>query len=151
MIELDSAGTAVARATIFEDKCSEDPRAIFLSQVLPAFQIHHANKRAADLVATAATLLTNAALGDAQVTVAAARVLDRRYRAYRGSLAVTTSDDSLARRRSLFADYKELENIDAAQRIGAVFITSDDLRLWFDDLARRAIGFIDALEESQDV
>jgi len=151
MIELDSSRTAVARATIFEDKCSENPRAVFLAQIMPAFQIHHENQRAADLVATAAVLLANTELNDAEATIAAARVLDRKYRAYRGSLAVTPSDDSLARRKSLFADYQELKDIDANQRIGAVFITSDNLRAWFDDLALQAIAYVDQLDETQNV
>ena len=76
----------------------------------------------------------------------AARVLDKTYRVYRGSLAVTTEYDSVNRRKSLFKDYEELEGIDADQRIGATLITSDDLRAWFDELAGKAIAYIDGPE-----
>jgi hypothetical protein len=146
MIELNDAGTAVMRATIFEDKCSEDPRAMFRDKIIPAFKAHHENKRAADLVAAAATLIERTGLGGTEATKAAAQVLDMRFRSYRGSLAVTSSEDSLARRRRLFKDYEKLADIKASQRIGGVLVTADDLRTWFGDLAQRAIAFIDTLE-----
>jgi hypothetical protein len=146
MIELDEAGTAVARATIFEDKCSEHPRHMFRYEILPAFRVYHDNKRASELVATAAALIEKIGIDGTRSTIAAARVLDKNYRAYRGSLAVTTADDSLERRKKLFKNYGELKDMQAAQRIGAVLITSDDLRAWFDQLAGRAIAYIDHLE-----
>jgi hypothetical protein len=146
MIELDDSGSAVLRATIFEDKCSDNPRTMFRDGIIPAFKEHHENKRASDLVATAAALIEKSGLDGTKATVAAARVLDKQFRAYRGGLAVTPSDDSLARRKSLFKGYDELEGIEADQRIGATLITSDDLREWFADLAMSAIAYIDNLE-----
>lgn len=145
MIEFDEACSTVARATIFEDKCSEHPRDKFRDEIMPAFKEHHLNKRAADLVATAATLIGRIGLDGTESIRAAARVLDKSYRAYRGSLAVTTADDSLERRKSLFKGYDELEDIQADQRIGATLVTSTDLRVWFDQLATRSITYIDSL------
>lgn len=46
MIELDPEGMAVARATIFEDKCSTSPRAKFRDEILPTFKNYHVNRRA---------------------------------------------------------------------------------------------------------
>jgi hypothetical protein len=103
MIELDKAGKAVTRATIFEDKCSENPDHTFNSKILPAFKVHHENRRAAELVATAAALITKTGLDGTESIRAAARVLDVRYRAYRASLALTTADDTLERRKNLNA------------------------------------------------
>lgn len=145
MIELNDTATEITRATIFEDKCSEDPRTTFRDKIIPAFQTYHENKRAAQLVACAAALIEKSGLDGTKATRAAARVLDIRFRAYRGSLAVETIDD-LERRKRLFKDYDRLAHINADQRIGAVFVTGDDLRAWFDDLAQRAIAFIDSLE-----
>jgi hypothetical protein len=145
MIEMDATGTAIVRATIFEDKCSEHPRTKFRDEIMPAFKVHHQNRRAAELVATAAALITRLGLDGTKSTKAAARVLDKKYRAYRGSLAVTSVDDSLERRKKLFKNYDELDGIKASQRIGATLITGDDLRGWFDELAGRAIAYIDTL------
>jgi hypothetical protein len=145
MIQLDQSGSAIIRATIFEDKCSEDPRAMFRDNIMPAFKAHHGNERASDLVAAAATLIGKIGLDGTASTKAAARVLDKKYRAYRGSLAVTKSEDTLARRQRLFKGYEKLSNINPDQRIGAVLITSDDLRAWFDKLADKAVAYIDRL------
>jgi hypothetical protein len=145
MVQLDQSGSAIARATIFEDKCSENPRAMFRDNIMPAFKAHHENKRASDLVATAAALIEKIGLDGTESTKAAARVLDKNYRAYRGSLAVTKSQDSLARRKQIFKNYEQLLDIGADQRIGAVLITSDDLRRWFEELANRAIAYVDNL------
>ena len=147
MIELDAVG-AVSRATIFEDKCSEDPRSMFRDKIMPAFKVYHENRRAPELLAAAAALLSKVGLNGTQSAMAAASVLDKKYRAYRGGLAVTTSDDSHARRKLLFKDYGELKGIKPDQRIGAVLITSNDLRAWFDDLALRARKYIDSLVPS---
>jgi hypothetical protein len=145
MIEMDEAGAEVKRATIFEDKCSENPDETFRYKIMAAFKAHHENKRASDLVATAAALLKEARLDGTKSVLAAARVLDKTYRTYRGSLAVTTADDSVERRQSVFRTYKELGGIKADQRIGAVLITSENLRNWFDALADMATAYIDNL------
>ncbi len=145
MIEMDAAQAEVTRATIFEDKCSEHPDGTFRNKIMPAFKAHHKNARASDLVATAAALLEKAGLDGTNAAKAAACVLDKAYRAYRGSLAVTTADDSLKRRQDVFKTYAELDGISAAQRVGAVLITSENLRDWFDDLANRAITYVDSL------
>lgn len=150
MIELDASGSEIARATIFEDKCSEDPRSVFRDKIIPAFKAHHQNERASDLVATAAALIEKLGFNGTQSTGAAARVLDTKYRVYRGSLAVTTSEDTLERRKRLFKDYEELGDIDADQQIGATLITSHDLRAWFQKVADKAIEYINSLRTKDD-
>jgi hypothetical protein len=147
MIELNRAGAEVKRATIFEDKCSENPDETFRYKIMPAFKEHHGDKRAPDLVATAAALLKEAGLDGTKAVEAAGRVLDKTYRAYRGSLAVTTADDSIERRQSMFKTYKELDGIEADQRVGAVLITSENLRDWFDALADSAIAYVEDLDK----
>ena len=81
-------------------------------------------KREAILIETGHTFEVVAAERFRASTEAAARVLDRKYRAYRGSLALTNADDSLKRRQALFKDYEELSGIDARRRIAGMFITS---------------------------
>lgn len=144
MIELDEKGTAITRATIFEDKCSGDPRGKFRDEVLPAFAAYHRNKRASDLVAAAATLIAAKLTGTA-ATQAAARVLDLQYRAYRAGLAIEAGRDNAKGRAALFKDYETLDKIADKQRIGATFVTTAELRVWFDALAEQAVAYLDGL------
>ena len=145
MIELDGQQTAISRATIFEDKCSEDPRRMFRDEIMAAFLTYHRKSRASELLAAAAALLEKAGMRGTNAIEAASRVLDMGFRAYRGSLAITPEDDSRERCNHIFKDYENLDGIAAAQRIGGVFVTANDLRAWFDDLAKCAIAYITKL------
>lgn len=147
MVELDAAKSELVRATIFEDKCSEDPRAKFRDEILPAFADHHANNRGPELVAAAAALIKEVGLGGTAATRAAGRVLGLSFRHYRAALAVAQTDDSQKRRQALFKDYEKLKGVNPRQRMGASFITPGDLRDWFDALVKKAIAFIDSLPD----
>jgi hypothetical protein len=147
MVELDPEKSELIRATIFEDKCSENPRGKFRDEVLPAFADHHENKRGPELVSAAAALIERIGLGGTAATQAAARVLDHEFRRYRAALAVTSVEDSKERRQALFKDYDGLKGIRQAQRVGASFVTPGKLRDWFDALAARAIDYIETLPD----
>lgn len=143
MIELDGLEPKIIRATIFEDKCSEDPRRVFRDEIMPAFHKYHQGERANELLPAAAALLEKTGMRGASAIEAASRVLDKNYIAYRGCMATTPIDDSHSRRNRLFKDFEKLEGISANQRVGGVLVTGHDLRGWFDNLARCAIGFLD--------
>jgi hypothetical protein len=147
MIEMTPAAREVSRATIFEDKCSENPRDIFRGDVMKAFGDHHKNLRGPDLVAGAAALIKESGIDGTAAVTAAARVLDLAYRRYRASLAVTATHDSLKGRIALFKGYDKLKDINAEQRVGATFIVDGDLRPWFDGLAAHAIAALDSMEK----
>lgn len=140
MIELTSSASEVSCATIFEDKCSEDPRRIFRNDVMKAFIDHHQNFRGPDLVAAAAALIKESGMDGTAAVKAAARVLDLAYRRYRASLAVTADHDFEQARAALFKGYDKLSGVNAEQRLGATFIVNGDLRGWFDTLASRVIA-----------
>jgi hypothetical protein len=91
MIEIAPDKTQVTRTTIFEDKCTEDPRATFRGKVIPAFLDRHENKRSAELVDGAATLLRTAGVNEAAAAALAAAVMDRARRRYRASFASSTT------------------------------------------------------------
>ena len=145
MIELEDEHSEIRRVTIFEDKCSDNPRRMFRDEIMPAFLTYHEQSRANELVAATAALLGKAGVKGTKATKAAARVLDKEYRAYRGCLAITPKDDSQERRDHLFKGYERLGGIAANQRVGGVLITANDLRAWFDALANLAIANIDNL------
>ncbi|PWC49029.1 hypothetical protein TSA6c_22565 [Azospirillum sp. TSA6c] len=144
MVELDKNGEKITKVTILEDKCSNDPRRKFRNEVLPAFRKYHVGKRASELVAATSSLI-DGRIPDEAVMEAAGRVLDIAFRAYRAGLTISPEHDSEAGRAALFKGYDDLDKITAAQRIGATFLPPMELRAWFDELANRAISFIDEI------
>jgi len=149
MIEMDGAKAEVTRATIFEDKCSNEPRTMFRDEVLRTFKDHHRNSRAPELVSTAATLIQHSGLLGSAAVAAASRVLDLAYRRYLAALTVAQKDDTPTRRQAIFKDYDELDAIGQQQRIGASLIVNGDLRENFDDLAARTIAVLDNWEAKE--
>ena len=100
LLELDPETLDVIRAVIVEDKCSEHPRRTFRELVMPAFEEHHANGRAPDLVAAAASLLHHLE-GPEAATSRASAILDINLRGYRASIALESGFESSHQRPSL--------------------------------------------------
>jgi hypothetical protein len=136
LLELNASRDLVTRTVIVEDKCSENPRRMFQSQVMPAFRDHHANLRAPDLVATAASLLSR--LPDPGMAVQrASAVLNIASRGYRASLAIEEQFDSSANRSNLFNGFEDLEGMEPENREGGGFVVGSELRPWFEQFAAR--------------
>lgn len=144
MIELNAGKTGVARTTIFEDKCTDDPRKTFLGKVLPEFKKRHNNERSAEIISAAVALIQTAGLDEVTATEFAAAVTDQSLRHYRASFAVDV--DSEAERKKLFADYKRISDIQAEQRIGATLVVPPKMRNWFDALANEALAYLASLD-----
>ena len=133
------ANGKLVQAIIFEDKCSENPRTIFRSQVINAFQEYHQRKRSSELLAAAGELLRQAKLTPTAIPAASAAVLSHGIRRYRASLAVDPNLNTKEARAELFDKYNELKDIEQHQRLGAVFrVPSEDLRSWCAKLAEAA-------------
>jgi len=146
MIELADDKSKVVMTTVFEDKCTDNPRETFLQKVIPALLERHQNKRSAELVAAASVLLRMAGIDEAAAARLAAAVMDRNQRGYRAAFALTTEHDSQVERQKLFKGYDALDGISPKQRIGASLIVSGKLREWFDALALKAITYLDELK-----
>lgn len=146
MIELADDKSKVVMTTIFEDKCTDNPRETFLQQVIPALLERHQNKRSAELVAAASVLLRMAGIDEATAARLAAAVMDRNQRRYRAAFALTKEHDSQEERERLFQGYDALDGLSAKQRVGASLIVNGKLREWFDALALKAIAYLDELE-----
>ena len=147
MIEMNAAKTEVSRATIFEDKCSDNPRDKFRDEVLKTFHDHHHNKRAPELISTAAALIEQCGLRGKDAISAASRVLDLAYRRYRAALTIANADDKLHRRKAIFKGYEQLDFIGQQQRVGATLVEDGDLRDYFDTVADRAIVVLNGWEK----
>ncbi|MBL0946835.1 hypothetical protein [Brevundimonas sp.] len=142
------SGGEIARATIFEDKCSEDPRRIFRDDVMPAFKKYHNRERSSELVAGASELLKQAGLQPGSVPAAAQKIVRHDKRRYRASLPVGSAISCAATRAALFKGYDELEGINQDQRLGAVFkLPDDDVRTWIAALAAAALAHVEAQDD----
>jgi hypothetical protein len=144
MIELKTDKTGILRTTIFEDKCTDNPRSTFLGRVLPEFKRRHSNERSAEIISTAISLIMTAGVDEVTATQFASAITDQTPRRYRASFAVTV--DSQDERTKLFADYNRIDNINADQRIGASFIVPPKMRDWFEKLAKQAVGYLNSLD-----
>jgi hypothetical protein len=149
MIELKSDKSGVARTTIFEDKCTDDPRPTFLGKVIPEFERRHDNERSAEIISAAVALIQTDGIDEVTATEFAAAVTDQALRRYRASFAVEV--DSNEERKKLFADYNRIKNLKSDQRIGATFIVPLKMRAWFDTLATQAVTYLDSLGSNPDV
>jgi hypothetical protein len=149
MIELADDKSKLIKTTIFEDKCTDNPRKTFLDKVIPALLDRHQNKRSAELVASASVLLRTAGIDDGDSAQFAAAVMDRNQRCYRAAFALPEEYDSQEARQELFKNYDDLEGISADQRVGAGLIISGPIRKWFDALASHAIAYLDNLNEDR--
>lgn len=146
MLELTDDKSMVTMTTVFEDKCTTEPRATFKQKVIPAFLEHHENKRSAEVVAAASVLLRIAGIPEDSAARLAAAVMDRQARRYRASFALPMTEDTAIARSRLFKGYDVLEGLPAEQRVGASLIVNGEVRAWFDALAMQAIAYLDGLD-----
>lgn len=146
MIELNDDGSEILKSTIFEDKCTDNPRDTFTQKVIPGFLDRHGNTRNAELVAAAATLIKLSGVSNVQSMSMVPKVLDNSCRQYRASFALTQEFDNAEAQKALFIGYNKILNIKQKQRIGASLIVEGKLRDWFDALAAKIIVYIKQLD-----
>lgn len=147
MLELSDDKAQIERTTVFEDKCTDDPVSTFKNKVIPAFRDRHDNRRSAEIIAVATTLLGRAGISDGEAAKLAAAVTDRTKRRYRAAFAVTEELDNDEGRQGIFAGYNEINDIDQSQRLGACLVVPHKVRDWFDQLAALAVAYIETLDE----
>ena len=151
MIALAPDKSAIETTTIFEDKCTDNPKGMFASNVMPGFQARHDNKRSAEIIATASALLVRAGIADRDAAILAAGVTDRARRRYRAAVTTVAALDSDPARADIFAPYGKLAGIGVHQRVAACLIVSDNLRPWFDELAILAVDYLSTLVDDLNV
>jgi hypothetical protein len=146
-IELSASQTSLEKVTIFEDKCSKSPARIFNREVIPSFLQHHSDGRVPELVSTATALIKQAHLSPVDAVRIAEEVLNHDIRQYQAALAISATHDSEARRKKIFNQYSKIKGITSSQRIAATFVVNSDVRVWFDQMAAKAVAYLKALEE----
>ncbi|HDL6904390.1 TPA: hypothetical protein PXM78_002669 [Yersinia enterocolitica] len=145
-IEMHATKSVVVRATIFEDKCTDNPRDKFRDEIMPTFIEHHNNKRSRDLVANAVNLIKDSGLNGTEAARAASRVMDKKYRTYRAALTIDSEMTTPKKRKKLFKGYNNLADITKDQRVGATLVIDGDLRDWFQDLADQVTSALKEFE-----
>ena len=150
MIELNEDGSEILKSTIFEDKCTDNPRDTFTQKVIPGFLDRHGNTRNAELIAAAATLIQLSGVSNVQAMSMVRKVIDNSSRQYRAGFALTQDFDTEEAQKALFKGYDKIKDINQEQRIGASLIVDGKLRDWFDALATKIIAYIEQLDEEQD-
>ncbi|MGL5467177.1 MAG: hypothetical protein ACRDCT_03120 [Shewanella sp.] len=150
MIELNEDGSEILKSTIFEDKCTDNPRDTFTQKVIPGFLDRHENTRNAELIAAAATLIQLSGVSNVQAMSMVRKVIDNSSRQYRAGFALTQDFDTEEAQKALFKGYDKIKDINQEQRIGASLIVDGKLRDWFDALAKKIIAYIEQLDAEQD-
>lgn len=150
MIELNEDGSEILKSTIFEDKCTDNPRDTFTQKVIPGFLDRHGNTRNAELIAAAATLIQLSGVSNVQAMSMVRKVIDNSSRQYRAGFALTQDFDTEEAQKTLFKGYDKIKDINQEQRIGASLIVDGKLRDWFDALATKIIAYIEQLDVEQD-
>ncbi|WP_281947448.1 hypothetical protein [Vibrio parahaemolyticus] len=146
MIELSDDGKEILKSTIFEDKCSINPRRTFTQSVIPGFIDRHKNTRNSELIAEATSLIKLSGVDDIAAMRMVQKVLDNNSRYYRAGFAVTSNFDTEEARKGLFKGYGKITGIRAEQRIASTFVVDGQLRDWFEMLAQKIITYISQLD-----
>lgn len=150
MIELNEDGSEILKSTIFEDKCTDNPRDTFTQKVIPGFLDRHGNTRNAELIAAAASLIQLSGVSNVQAMSMVRKVIDNSSRQYRAGFALTKDFDTEEAQKALFKGYNKIKDIKQEQRIGASLIVDRKLRDWFDALATKIVDYIEQLDVEQD-
>lgn len=149
MIELSQDKRSIIRTTIFEDKCTDDPRGTFTAKVLPAFRDRHSDKRNAELISATSTLLKIAGVSGVDVPKLSAAIMDKARRRYRAAFSLTDSFMASEAWQELFDGYSQLDGLSKEQRLGAGLIVGEHMRAWFDQTAILARDYLDSLPDDQ--
>jgi hypothetical protein len=141
-IEFDSVAREVVRAIIYEQKCTDNARQLFLTKVLPEFKRWMAGVRDGELLQIAVALMERFDLTDDERQRAYDRLAQDRPLAFQASLTVTPTPFGTAQCVALFKGYAPLTpNI--ADRLGDT-LPLQAIRPWFEAFAQSVWAVIEA-------
>jgi hypothetical protein len=135
-LELDAQGESVTAAIIFEDKATDNPRAMIRDKVWPEFASLEAGGQAHVLTAEVISLLRTQPGIDPDAAIA--NVIWMQARHYRVSITVGDGHADVAGRQRLFLGYDGIAPGAAVRRRGEIFVVQN-LRPWMAQLAARSI------------
>jgi hypothetical protein len=141
-IQFNPVAREIVRAVIYEQKCTENARQLFVQKVLPEFRKWLSGVRDNELLQIAIALLQRFNLTDNERQKAYDRLAQDRPLAFQASLTVTPSTFGTAERVRLFTGYAALTpNI--ADRLGDT-LPLHAIRTWFEAFAQKVWAVIEA-------
>jgi hypothetical protein len=141
-IEFDPVSRNIVRAIIYEQKCTDNARQLFLTKVLPEFKKWLAGGRDHELLQSAVALMQRFNLTDEELQKVYDRLAQDRPLAFQASLTVTPSPFETPQSVALFAGYAGLTpNI--ANRLGDT-LPLHAIRPWFEAFAQKVWALIEA-------
>jgi len=144
-VVFDAAARELEKVTVYEQKCTDNPRAKFRDEVLPAFSDWITGMRDDELLQIAIGLLARFNLTDAENNRAYARLaLAPRPIAFRAALTVSPGVFPEAESKKLFKGYDDLA-VAFGARFGDTF-PLEDTRGWFEAFANAVWVKIEAFD-----
>jgi hypothetical protein len=140
-IAFDDQNRDIIRAFVYEQKCTTDPRALFTTQVLPAFRQWLSGVRDNQLLQISIALLQRFSLTDAEATQIYDRLAQDRPLAFKAALTVSPEQYGTAQCVELFTDYMAITAL-LENRIGDTFPIAA-IRPWFQTFAERVWAMIE--------
>jgi hypothetical protein len=141
-IIFDEQARNVSRAIVYEQKCTTNARALFTTQVLPAFREWLSGTRDNQLLQVSVALLQRFELTDAEATQIYDRLAQDRPLAFKAELTVSPAPYGTAQCVALFTDYAMITpQLD--DRMGDTFPLAA-IRPWFQAFAERVWAIIEA-------
>ncbi len=144
-VVFNDAARELEKVTVYEQKCTDNPRAKFRDEVLPAFSDWVTGTRDDELLQIAIGLLARFNLTDAENNRAYARLaLAPRPIAFRAALTVSPGVFPEAESKKLFKGYDDLA-VALEARFGDTF-PLEDMREWFEAFANAVWVKIEAFD-----
>ncbi|MDQ0346753.1 hypothetical protein [Ancylobacter vacuolatus] len=141
----DETARELRKVTVYEQKCTDDPRTKFRDEVLPAFSDWITGTRDDELLQIAIGLLARFNLTEAESNRAYGRIaLAPRPIAFRAALTVSPEAFPQNECKKVFKDYDDLA-VDLEARFGDTFPLKD-MRGWFKDFAALVWAKIEAFD-----
>jgi hypothetical protein len=141
-IKFDPQTREIVRATIYEQKCTDNARQLFTSRVLPEFRKWLSGVRDNELLQITVALIDRYGLTDDERQRAYDRLVQDRPLAFQASLTVTPTPFDAPQCLALFVGYMALTP-DIDSRLGHTFPLLE-IRPWFEALAQAVWAEIDA-------
>jgi hypothetical protein len=142
-IQFDPAAREIVRAVIYEQKCTDNARQLFLAKVLPEFKKWLSGVRDNELPQIAIALLQRFNLTDDERQRAYDRLAQDRPLTFQASLTVTPIPFGTAQCVALFTGYTALTP-DIANRLGDT-LPLQAIRPWFEAFAQKVWAVIEAV------
>ena len=140
-LQVETGQNGVSHVVIFEDKATDNPRAVIRDDVWPEFRDLETGSRQNVIAAEVVALLKGSGYPNSSEAVKS--IVWREARVFKASITVGDYHASDGGLLSLFADYDDVVKGDKARRRGDIFQVAD-LRAWMQVLAAKVVDILES-------